>query len=133
MSDSDFDRLAGALEKIAAAIEANPAPIIGQKICVTNVAGGGPVIGMKVSVTNAGGGSGPVYGNYVSVTNAGGRSDDEMQMIKELRNAASAVRGGGAPKSWVTGLLSRAGGFVGKALSAATVAGAEELAKHALT
>ena len=116
MGDSELARLSDALERIAAAIEANPAPIIGQNIVAVGGAEGSTVIG-----------------NRVTVTNVGGRNAHETQMIKELRDAAAAVRGGSAPKSWVMGLLQRTGGFVGKALSAATVAGAEELAKGALT
>lgn len=132
MGDSELAKLSDALERIAAAIEANPAPIIGQKIVAVGGAEGSTVIGMKI-VAKGDGSGGTVIGNRVTVTNAGGRNADEAQMIKELRDAAAAVRGGTAPKSWIMGLLQRTGGFVGKAISAATVAGAEELAKNALT
>lgn len=132
MSDAELANLAEALDRIAAEIEANPGPIIGQKIVAVGGAEGGTVIGLH-AVATGGGNGGTVIANYVSVSNTTGRNPDETQIIKELRDAAAAVRGGSAPKSWITGLLQRAGGFVGKAVSAATVAGAEELAKNALT
>ncbi len=132
MSRANTLELADVLERIASAIEANPAPIIGQQITVSNDGRSGSVTGMSINVTSDGRNSGPVIGNYISVSNQGGRRLEEAKIIDELREAAKAVRSGSAPKSWVIGLLERAQTIGGRVLGAAVVAGATDLAKSGL-
>jgi hypothetical protein len=126
------DNLAAALENVAKALEQNPSPIIGQK--VTAVAGPGStgsVIGMKV-VATSGPGGGTVIGNKVSVVATGQRDLSETKLIQELLEAAAAVRKDQAPRSWISGLIDRAGALGNAALNAVVAAAASALASSAL-
>lgn len=131
MADSNLEALASALEKMALELEANSGTVIGEQVIVTGAAGSGPMIGKSIIVDNVSGNSGPVVGQSI-VVNAS-QDTPESQIITELREAAATVRSGTAPKSWVGGLLKRAGDLAGKTISGATVAAAGELAKTALT
>ncbi|MDJ0278822.1 hypothetical protein QLH51_18680 [Sphingomonas sp. 2R-10] len=131
MADSNLEALAKALEKIASEMESNPAPVIGEQIIMTGNPGSGPMIGKSIIIDNVSGNSGSVVGQSIVIDAS--TSAAETQLVAELREAAASVRGGNAPKTWVGGLIKRAGDFAGKTISGATVAAAGELAKTAFT
>ena len=119
MTDQERNQLAQALEQLSAALEKNPAPVIGMHVSVTAGPGQrGPVIGHKVSVTVEPGATGTVIGQMISVT-AGQRNEQEVQLIKELNEAAQQVRAATAPEPWLSGLVSRVQGLGIKAIESA--------------
>ena len=111
------NQIADALIKIADAIKANPAPIIGQQFTLTANGPGQVVTGMSISMTDLRGNSAPMIGNKVVITD-GPQNQIEARLIEELMEAAAQARKGAAAKSWLRSLAERA-----LALGIATLAG----------
>jgi hypothetical protein len=133
VNPDQLEKLADTLERLASTIEANPGPVIGQKIVAIAQPGAtGPTIGMNISVTAQPGSQGTVIGNKVSVT-TGKRNEEEVQVIRELKDAAAMLRDRKAPKSWIVGLLDRVKGLGSRAIDAGAIAGAQALAESAFS
>ncbi|WP_139247777.1 hypothetical protein [Hyphomicrobium sp. CS1GBMeth3] len=111
------EMLAAALTKLAHAIEvSSSAPVIGMQVIASNDGTSRNVTGVSINVT-AGPGSGSVTGMSVSVTS--GQNTLEKNLIRELLEAATAVREGKAAKSWIDSLLLRVRDLGNRALDSA--------------
>lgn len=123
MANNEQARLADALEKLAAAMEARPAPIVGIKISQTLGPGGGSMTGIRVNMNAAGGNA---TGIRISQT-AGERDPRELAHIAEVREAATAVKAGKVEKGWLQGLLDRSADVASDAAKAFVKPAAEAL------
>jgi hypothetical protein len=83
------------------------ANVTGQRISVTGGPGGGTVIGQKVEV------------------NAGG-PDPAADLVRELREAASAVRQDKGHRAWIQGLVGRVKALADRAIDAGIVSGVQQ-------
>jgi len=120
MTKAEQEHLARALETLAASIAAAPRNVIGTQISVTAGPGASGIIkGMEINVTG-GPGSGDVTGFRSTVT-AGG-PDPAAELVKELREAAAAVREDKAHKGWLTSLVTRVKALTDRAVDAAALA-----------
>jgi hypothetical protein len=103
--NNNQERLAVALESLAAQIASAPRTIIGNKVSVSAGPGSsGTVIGQKITAIGGPGG-GRVTGMKVNVSNAG--PDPAADLTQELRDAATAVRQDKENRAWLTSLLGR--------------------------
>jgi hypothetical protein len=124
------DQLATALERLADSVGQNRTIIGEQSIAFGGPGNKGNVVGSISAAHGGPGGSGTVIGKKISVGVSGPTHEDGL--IKELRDAAAAVRQGNAPRSWVSALISRVGSLGNAALGAAVTAAASALASSAL-
>jgi hypothetical protein len=118
--------LTEALDKLAAQIAASRSKVVGMQVNVQGGPGGGNVVGMKVHAVG-GPGSGNVTGLHVEAH--GGGPDPAADIIKELRDAATAVRQGKAAQPWLKSLLGRASALKDRVVDVAMVAGVEHAIK----
>jgi hypothetical protein len=126
------EKLAAALESLAAALQNHPSSITAQKVsAVAGPGSSGTVIGMKATATAGPGSSGTVIGN-MAIASSGQRNPADAQLVLELAAAAAAVRKKEAPRPWISGLIDRAGSLGNAALNAAVTAAASALATSAL-
>jgi len=119
--------LSEVLSKLADHIERAPANLTGVSVSVFAGAGG-PVTGLSVTATGGGPGT---RTTGLSVTVDHGRyKADANSLVADLREAAEAAKSAKPPKSWLTGLLSRAGALGNDALKVAIATATAEIMKH---
>jgi hypothetical protein len=151
MTSENRQALIDALNLLAAAIEANPPPIIGSDIFV-QAGPGASAVGSSISVTAGRPGSsgvgqrisvvaGPgqsVIGQRVTVIAGGdgavrapapgaGSPDEVSDAISQLRDAAQTLASSPASKGWIESTLNKVSGWGSSALSGA-ISGASNAA-----
>jgi hypothetical protein len=123
MANEAQDRLAHALETLAQQIASAPRTVIGTQVsAVAGPGSSGTVIGMQVTA-KSGSGGGNVTGFH---SEAKSGPDPAADLIRELHEAATAVRQGGGDRSWMQSLIRRVQSLKDRACDAAVVTAVQQ-------
>jgi hypothetical protein len=124
MTTAAQENLAHALETLSRQIASAPRTVIGNKVSVVAGPGSsGTIIGQQIRATAGPGSSGNVTGLHAQAI-AG--ADPAADLVRELSEAAAAVRQDKGHRGWLSGLLTRAKSLTDRVVDATAVAAVQQ-------